>query len=274
MGLFHVNKQHMDKHAVAATGAKNSMDAQKKVVESLTVKNKQLAGSHDAVTTSINNQSSALSNLTQKQRAALGDIKTELAKARHIENNVALGWSREKAEYVADYRQKAGLADNQRLSSVEIKQLESGYKLQQQTKAREESEKKIAEVKQKQVESQKKMNELVGASALSGLRIKSGESVAGGKVRAYTAAFAQLSQQALGSSLNRFTAFNDSYHKGTNSKHATGNAFDFTVKNAKEASQAVKTLNEMAQRYGFTIKTINEYASPSKRATGGHLHVS
>ena len=268
------NKVHMDKHAVASTNAKTAMDSQQKVVDSLTTKSKTLARTNDAVTVSVNGQAQAWLNLNQKQRAALTDIKDSVLRSQYIDKNVAAGWSREKAEAAADYRDNAGIDYTEKLTQQELKIIELGFKVQQQNKVREESEKKIAEVKQKQVESQKKMNELVGASALSGLRIKSGESVAGGKVRAYTADFAQLSQQALGSSLNRFTAFNDLYHKGTNSKHATGNAFDFTVKNAKEASQAIKTLNEMAQRYGFTIKTINEYASPSKRATGGHVHVS
>lgn len=268
------NKQHMDKHAVAATGTKNSMAAQQKVVESLSTQTVSLTKKSDALTVSTNNQAQAWIALTQKQRAALTGIQEQNARAQYIANNMALGWSREKAEYVADYRDEAGLDYAKRLTKYELIQLENGFKIQQQTKAREESEKKIAEVKEKQLASQKKMSELVGASALSGLRIKSGESVAGGKVRNYTAEFAKLTQGALGSDLTRFTAFNDLYHKGTNSKHATGNAFDFTVKNAKEATQAVKTLEEMAKRYGFTIKAINEYKTPSGRSTGGHIHVS
>lgn len=268
------NKQHMDKHAVAATGAKNSMAAQQKVVESLSSQTVSLTKKSDALTVSTNNQAQAWITLTQKQRAALTGIQEQNARAQYIANNMALGWSREKAEYVADYRDEAGLDYAKRLTKYELIQLENGFKIQQQTKAREESEKKIAEVKEKQLASQKKMSELVGASALSGLRIKSGESVAGGKVRNYTAEFAKLTQDALGSDLTRFTAFNDLYHKGANSRHATGNAFDFTVKNAKEATQAVKTLEEMAKRYGFTIKAINEYKTPSGRSTGGHIHVS
>lgn len=268
------NKQHMDKHAVAATGAKNSMAAQQKVVESLSSQTVSLTKKSDALTVSTNNQAQAWITLTQKQRAALTGIQEQNARAQYIANNMAIGWSREKAEYVADYRDEAGLDYAKRLTKYELIQLENGFKIQQQTKAREESEKKIAEVKEKQLASQKKMSELVGASALSGLRIKSGESVAGGKVRNYTAEFAKLTQDALGSDLTRFTAFNDLYHKGTNSRHATGNAFDFTVKNAKEATQAVKTLEEMARRYGFTIKAINEYKTPSGRSTGGHIHVS
>lgn len=146
------NKQHMDKHAVAATGAKNSMDAQKKVVESLTVKNKQLAGSHDTVTTSINNQSSALANLTQKQRAVLSDLKQQALRESYIQNNVNNGWTRDKAEYFADKREEAGENYTKLLSKEMFIQIESGYKLQQQNKAREESEKKIEEAKRKQIE--------------------------------------------------------------------------------------------------------------------------
>lgn len=145
------------------------------------------------------------------------------------------------------------------------------------TKAADENAKakeKAAAASAKAAKEQEKLNGLVGASALSGLRIKSSESVAGGKVRGYTAEFAKLAQDALGSQLNRFTAFNDSYHKGTNSKHAIGQAFDFTVKDAGEANASIKRLQEVAKKYGFTIKAINEYANPSGRSTGGHVHVS
>ena len=131
----------------------------------------------------------------------------------------------------------------------------------------------------KELEKQKKLIEglgsgLVSNANLKGLNIKSAESIAGGRTRGYTAEFAQLANSALGDSINRFTAFNDSYHKGTNSKHATGNAFDFTLKDAKQAQQAVSVLEDVAKRYGYSIKILDEYKDPSKRATGGHLHVS
>ena len=154
---------------------------------------------------------------------------------------------------------------------------QSAAGLRTNTKEADENAKateKQAAAKAKAAKEQEKLNGLVGASALSGLRIKSSESVAGGKVRGYTAEFAKLAQDALGSQLNRFTAFNDSYHEGTNSKHAIGQAFDFTVKDAGEANASIKRLQEVAKKYGFTIKAINEYANPSGRSTGGHVHVS
>lgn len=137
-------------------------------------------------------------------------------------------------------------------------------------KAKEEQAKAAA----KAAKAQEDLNKMVGASALTGLRIKGQESIAGGQVRAYTANFAQMTQSALGKGLNRFTAFNDLYHKGTNSKHATGNAFDFTLDDAKKSGAAVSQLEQIAKRYGFVIKVLDEYKNPSKRATGGHIHVS
>lgn len=131
----------------------------------------------------------------------------------------------------------------------------------------------------KALEKQKKLIEGLGSGYVSnanlkGLNIKGAESIAGGQVKGYTAEFAQLSNSALGPLIDRFTAFNDSYHKGTNSKHATGNAFDLTLDNAKEAKKAVGILEAVAKRYGYVVKVLDEYANPSKRSTGGHLHVS
>ena len=154
---------------------------------------------------------------------------------------------------------------------------ESARGLAIDTKAAEENAKaaeKQALSKAKLKKEQADLNKMVGASALSGLRIKSSESFAGGNVRAYTANFAQMAQDTLGSSLSRFTAFNDTYHKGTNSKHATGNAFDFTIDDAKQSEQAVTQLEALAKRYGFVVKVLDEYKNPSSRATGGHIHVS
>lgn len=146
------NKQHMDKHAVAATSAKNSMAAQQKVVESLSTQTVNLTKKSDALTVSTNNQAQAWLALTQKQRAALTGIQDQNARSQYIANNMALGWSREKAEYVADYRDEAGLDYAKRLTKYELIQLENGFKIQQQAKAKEESEKKIEDAKKKQLE--------------------------------------------------------------------------------------------------------------------------
>lgn len=42
----------------------------------------------------------------------------------------------------------------------------------------------------------------------------------------------------------------------------------------QKSSEAVSQLEQMAKRYGFVVKVLDEYRNPSKRATGGHIHVS
>ena len=154
---------------------------------------------------------------------------------------------------------------------------QSAAGLKTNTKEADENAKaqeKAARETAKNAKAQEDLNKMVGASALSGLRIKSSEAFAGGQVRAYTANFAQMVQKQLGSDLKRFTAFNDLYHKGTNSKHATGNAFDLTITDPSKSGQAAKNIEAIARQYGYIAKVIDEYRNPSSRSTGGHLHVS
>lgn len=168
-----------------------------------------------------------------------------------------------------------GLSNSIYNLSKSQEELNKGIKTDTKTaKENEKATKKLAAEKAKLAKEQENLNKMVGASALTGLRIKSAEAFAGGNVRAYTASFAQMSQTALGKGLSRFTAFNDLYHKGTNSKHATGNAFDFTIADAKKSGEAVSELESIAKRYGYVVKILDEYKKPSSRATGGHIHVS
>lgn len=144
--------------------------------------------------------------------------------------------------------------------------------------AKENAKAKADAAKQtaKAVKAQEDLNKVMGASEIKGLglRLKSSESISGGGVKAYTAQFAKMVQDALGSDLTRFTSLNDSYHKGKGGKHPLGQAFDFTVSDAAKANESIQRIKKLAADYGFTIKTLNEYSDPSKNATGGHIHVS
>lgn len=151
-GVAEENKTHMDRHAVAATGAKNAMADQRKVVESLDSATKDLSKTNREATTTITEQEKAWLSLSEKQRKALTNIKNQTLRANYIDANVAAGWSREKAEAAADYRDSAEVDYSKKLTQQELKVIELGFKVQQQNKAREESEKKISDVKQKQVE--------------------------------------------------------------------------------------------------------------------------
>lgn len=117
----------------------------------------------------------------------------------------------------------------------------------------------------------------VSNTNLKGLPLKGGiggQATAGGKIRGYTAEFAQAAYAGMASDIKYFSGFNDKFHAGTSSKHANGSAFDLVLKNPNQAKKAAAALHEYANQYGYSIKVLDEYANPSKNATGGHLHVS
>ncbi|MRI56774.1 hypothetical protein D8770_22840 [Methylobacterium sp. DB1607] len=109
-----------------------------------------------------------------------------------------------------------------------------------------------------------------------GLRIKSSEALAGGATNPAIIAAAQMIHGGnIAGGLNRFTAFNDLYHKGTGSKHALGLAGDFTLKDASQSGAAAEQVRRMFRSAGLSdddFRVIDEYKNPSRRSTGGHIH--
>ncbi|WP_162626611.1 hypothetical protein [Acinetobacter sp. CFCC 10889] len=157
-GVSEESKAKIDAQASAVGRAKSEMQKQQNVVDSLAAKNKQLSASHDQVASSVNLQAQAYLSLTQKQREALNTVKGDLERENYININMKAGWSREKAEYYADYRDQAGLGyTGKTLSDLEKKTVEQGYKLQLSTEAREESERKTAEYLKEQQKIREKM---------------------------------------------------------------------------------------------------------------------
>ena len=159
-GASNKAKGQIDEQAAAVAKVKTEMDKQQQVTEALTNKNGQLANAHDRVSASVNAQAKAYLSLTQKQREALNGINSDIEKSQYIQANMAAGWSRDKAEFYADYRSNAGLGFmGKALSPFEIETVDQGFKLQQSTKAREESEKNIENSNKKQADALKKQNE-------------------------------------------------------------------------------------------------------------------
>lgn len=107
-----------------------------------------------------------------------------------------------------------------------------------------------------------------GAADLSGLKIKSPESTSGGETSESLASAARAIQDKLGGDLKHFSAFNDSYHRGPNSKHSQGQALDFTLTDPSKAA----AIADMVRGIPGITKVIDEYAKPSGHATGKHIH--
>lgn len=107
-----------------------------------------------------------------------------------------------------------------------------------------------------------------GPGDLSGLRIKSAEATAGGSTSQQLATMARTIQDKLGGDLRYFSAFNDTYDRGGGSLHGQGRAMDFTL---TDPSKAAAVAAMVASIPGIS-KVIDEYANPSRSATGGHIH--
>lgn len=119
----------------------------------------------------------------------------------------------------------------------------------------------------------------------NGLRLKSNEAVGGGAAHQGTYKLAHNLQNLIGSNLKYFTAFNDTYHhseayfkkKGNRNSglHGAGLAMDIALNDPKQSAAAVAQirheLNRQGLKEGIDYKIIDEYANPSKGATGGHL---
>lgn len=180
-----------------------------------------------------------------------------------------------QAKYKATKATNTLTAAQTDLNSEMVKGSGAAYKAAQAKKALEEQDKKNAKAAKEHAKAVKDTgNELVSNTTLKGLRIKSSEATAGGLVTRANSEFAKITQSVLGGDLKYFSAFNDRYHLGKASQHNKGKAFDVVLKDASQARQAAAEIQAAAKQYGYSIKILNEYANPSKNATGGHLHVS
>jgi len=121
---------------------------------------------------------------------------------------------------------------------------------------------------------------LVGGGAginSSGLRLKSGEAIAGGNAHPGIVRLAQLIQSQV-PNFRYFSALNDAYHQRAkpNSKHAQGLALDFTLTNGVSGSEqgmsVVNTIMRQANMGPQDYLLLNEYKKASAGATGGHVH--
>ena len=107
-----------------------------------------------------------------------------------------------------------------------------------------------------------------GGAKISDLRVKSPEAYSGGETSQQMLNLAKQIQDKLGGDLRYFSAFNDSYERGANSLHGQGKALDFTLTDPSKAAAVADMIRSIP---GIT-KVIDEYANPSRSATGGHIH--
>lgn len=283
-GLEDEHKRKIDEKIARLSTAKQELQLKNDVLNGYNTTAQQATDKSQT----FNNALSDTANRAKEAKSQLESLNNEAKnylnslnsaqKLAYVQTNMQYGWSQDKASFMFEARKKLGIPDHERLSD-EIKaklekEYESAQKLSQMASVSRQATPKVNQVKKQQERLQNLGNGFVNNSQLQGLKIKSREAISGGQVRGYTAEFAQLSQSILGDRLKYFSAFNDLYHKGRNSDHNRGMAFDIVLKDAKQAKQAVAELQQYAKQYGYVVKILDEYSKPSKHSTGGHLHVS
>jgi len=108
----------------------------------------------------------------------------------------------------------------------------------------------------------------IGGAKMSDLRVKSAEAYGGGETSQQLMTVAKTIQDKLGGDLRYFSAFNDTYERGGNSLHSKGRAMDFTLTDPSKAAAVA----DLIRGIPGIANVIDEYANPSRSATGGHIH--
>ncbi|WEI17152.1 hypothetical protein PY247_11330 [Acinetobacter proteolyticus] len=136
------SKSSIDRKAESVAKEASTVKSAQSILDVYTGKVTQNTQANKDNAKSINEQEAALRNLNQKQREALKSIRGELEREAYIQSKIRDGSTRAYAEYYADYLEKADVPYDKPLSAVETSIIEQGFKLKEQTKDREESEKK------------------------------------------------------------------------------------------------------------------------------------
>lgn len=120
-------------------------------------------------TASINDKANALANLTAKQMEYVRESNKQSERERYIQHNMKVGGvSRERAEHMADARDKAGMGYSAKDGAMPeaVKQAEEAdWKRKQAAEAREDAEKKAEEKLKEQTKELEKQQQILQVNA-------------------------------------------------------------------------------------------------------------
>ena len=251
----------VNKERKAVIGAQGVLKTYNDVVEQGTKDNKD----H---TNSINDKANALANLTAKQIEYVRESNKQSERERYIQQNMKVGGiSRERAEHMADARDKAGMGYTAKDGAMPeaVKQAEEAeWKRKQATEAREEAEKKAEETQKRQTKELEKQQQILQVNArvkanaekfnFSGIEAQNG--LPSGILSAINMQESRGNANAVGPQTKYGTAKGGfQFLDGTAKRFNVGNPFD--TKQAAEG--AAKYLRFLLDKYGDIDKAISAY---------------
>lgn len=219
-------------------------------------------------TDSINDKANALANLTAKQMEYVRESNKQSERERYIQHNMKVGGvSRERAEHMADARDKAGMGYTAKDGAMPeaVKQAEEAdWKRKQAAEAREEAEKKAEETQKRQTKELEKQQQILQVNArvkanaekFNYSSIESQHGLPSGILSAINMQESRGNANAVGPQTKYGTAKGGfQFLDGTAKRFNVSNPFD--TKQAAEG--AAKYMRFLLDRYGDIDKAISAY---------------
>ncbi|MCP9159604.1 transglycosylase SLT domain-containing protein [Acinetobacter baumannii] len=163
------HKTGIDEKAAAVNKERKAVIDAQGVLKTYNDVVKQGTKDNKSHTDSINDKANALANLTAKQMEYVRESNKQSERERYIQHNMKVGGvSRERAEHMADARDKAGMGYSAKDGAMPeaVKQAEEAdWKRKQAAEAREEAEKKAEETQKRQTKELEKQQQILQVNA-------------------------------------------------------------------------------------------------------------
>ena len=163
------HKTGIDEKAAAVNKERKAVIDAQGVLKTYNDVVKQGAKDNKSHTDSINDKANALANLTAKQMEYVRESNKQSERERYIQHNMKVGGvSRERAEHMADARDKAGMGYTAKDGAMPeaVKQAEEAdWKRKQAAEAREDAEKKAEEKLKEQTKELEKQQQILQVNA-------------------------------------------------------------------------------------------------------------
>lgn len=163
------HKTGIDEKAAAVNKERKAVIDAQGVLKTYNDVVKQGTKDNKSHTDSINDKANALANLTAKQMEYVRESNKQSERERYIQHNMKVGGvSRERAEHMADARDKAGMGYTAKDGAMPeaVKQAEEAdWKRKQAAEAREEAEKKAEETQKRQTKELEKQQQILQVNA-------------------------------------------------------------------------------------------------------------
>lgn len=127
-------KDTINQQSVALAEKENKLGQVKSLVDALSDKTEKNTQINLENAQSIQQQANAFEQLSEKQQNALSKLQQDMHKLQYINSNIAAGATPEKAQFFANYRERAELGYEKPLTPQELEILNQSWRIQEKNR--------------------------------------------------------------------------------------------------------------------------------------------